>query len=68
MQGHAQGARAAAENHDYRTVISILEKIRAKLDGSVGGEQFDDIIVGYEEQLRILQQLDNAIGVFQKSL
>jgi hypothetical protein len=62
------GAKAAVEKHDYQTVLSILQKIRAKLDGSAGGDRRDDVIVNDKEQTRILQQLDNVIGAFKKTL
>lgn len=56
------------KHDDIRSVISVLEKLRGKLDGAAGGNSADDLIINHSEQERILEQLDNIIGTFKRSI
>ncbi|AIF84285.1 hypothetical protein NTE_02231 [Candidatus Nitrososphaera evergladensis SR1] len=67
LDNPVSGAKAAVRQDNYGKVVAILERIRAKLDASVGGDPHDDMIVNQKEQTRILQQLDNVITSFKKA-
>ena len=58
-------AYTLAKNRDFKNTVNVLKEIRTKMDGVVGGDKTDDLIINPSTQINILVELDNAIGAFE---